>query len=116
MTDDYIIVGEDGSVTAVAADIDIFEYVKEIGGTLVKRDEYIPPPYVPTAQELADTENQWRDEQMPKAKDTVTAIEYGEDGILGTAQQWQMYWRELRKWTDTNPDFPDIAKRPVQPG
>ena len=71
---------------------------------------------MPTAQELADTENQWREEQMPRAKDTVTAIEYGEQGILGTAQQWQMYWRELRKWTDTNPDFPDSSKRPVQPG
>ncbi|MBA2927044.1 hypothetical protein G9Q86_00550 [Pseudomonas sp. CCUG 57209] len=115
MMNDYIIVGDDGSVTAVADDIDIFEYVKEIGGSVVKRDEYIPPPYVPTVLELALTESQWRDEQMPKAKDNVTAIEYGEEDIPGTGPQWQKYWLELRKWTDTNPDFPDSAKRPVAP-
>lgn len=32
-----------------------------------------------------------------------------------TARQWRDYRIQLRLWTDTNPDFPDISKRPVQP-
>lgn len=64
---------------------------------------------------LAQVENQWREEQMPIAQQSVTAIEYGAEDIPGTAQQWQKYWLALRKWTDTNPDFPDSSKRPVAP-
>lgn len=60
-------------------------------------------------------ENAWRENEMPKAQQYVTAIEYGEEGIPGTAQQWQKYWLALRKWTGTNPDFPDRSKRPVAP-
>ncbi len=63
----------------------------------------------------APIENAWRDSEMPKAQQNVTAIEYGEEGIPGTAQQWQKYWLALRKWTDANPDFPDSTKRPVAP-
>lgn len=64
---------------------------------------------------LAPIENNWRDAEMPIAQQNVTAIEYGEEGIPGTAQQWQKYWLALRKWNDTNPDFPDSTKRPVAP-
>lgn len=64
---------------------------------------------------LAPIENDWRDSEMPKAQQNVTAIEYGEEDIPGTAQQWQKYWLALRKWNDTNPDFPDSSKRPVAP-
>ena len=113
--DEYIIVGDDASVTAVADGVDIFEYAKEIGGTVVRRDEYVPPPYVPTTQELSEIENVWREVEMPKAQQNVTAIEYGDEGISGTAQQWQKYWLALRKWTADNPDFPDSTKRPVAP-
>lgn len=113
--DDYIIVGADYSVTTVAEGIDIFEYAKTIGGTVMRRSEYIPPPYVPTFQELASVEITWRNIEMPKAQQNVTAIEYGEEGIPGTAQQWQRYWLALRKWTSDNPLFPDITKRPVAP-
>ncbi len=60
-------------------------------------------------------ENAWREIEMPKAQQNVTAIEYGEEGIPGTAQQWQKYWLALRKWTETNPNFPDSSKRPVAP-
>ncbi|WP_426160464.1 hypothetical protein [Pseudomonas sp. DWR1-3-2b2] len=63
----------------------------------------------------ASIEMAWRETQMPKAQETVTAIEYGEDGVPGTAQQWQKYWLALLKWTDTNPDFPDSTKRPTAP-
>ena len=113
--DDFIIVGEDGSTTTVAEGIDIHEYAKEIGGTVVRRDEYVPPPHIPSIQELSAIEDAWRDSEMPKAQQNVTAIEYGEEDIPGTAQQWQKYWLALRKWTADNPDFPDSSKRPVAP-
>ncbi len=63
----------------------------------------------------APAENAWRDEQMPIARNNVTALQFGETGIPGTEQQWKDYWLSLRKWTDTNPDFPDSTKRPVAP-
>ena len=113
--DEYIIVGDDASVTAVAEGVDIYEYVKEIGGTVVRRDEYVAPPYFPTLLELSGAEDSWRDTEMPVAQQNVTAIEYGEEGIPGTAQDWRKYWLALRKWTEINPDFPDSSKRPVAP-
>lgn len=64
---------------------------------------------------LAPIENAWRESEMPKAQQNVTAIEYGEEDIPGTAQQWQKYWLALRKWTADNPNFPDSSKRPVAP-
>lgn len=73
------------------------------------------PGWSPSSMKAAASETFWRDEQMPKAQQNVTAIEYGEEGIPGTAQQWQKYWLALRKWTDDNPDFPDGDKRPRQP-
>lgn len=64
---------------------------------------------------LTATENQWRQEQMPIALDNVTAIDFGDDSIPGTVAEWKAYWLLLRKWTNTNPDFPEINKRPVAP-
>ena len=60
-------------------------------------------------------ETAWRDEQMPAAQQNVTAIEYGAKDIPGSAQQWRAYWLDLRKWTETNPDFPYSSERPVAP-
>ena len=60
-------------------------------------------------------EDEWREEQMPIAYNTVTAIGFGEEGIPGTIEQWKAYWLALRKWTVHNPDFPDSSKRPVAP-
>lgn len=65
--------------------------------------------------EAARKEVDWRAEQLPFALQTLTAIQFGETGIAGTEQQWKDYWLALRKWTDTNPDFPDSTKRPVEP-
>jgi len=113
--DEYIIVGDDGSTTCVAEGVNIYEYVKEIGGTVVRRDEYVPPPYIPTLLELSGVENTWRDTEMPIAQQNVTALEYGDEYIPGTALQWKKYWLALRKWTADNPDFPDSTKRPVAP-
>ena len=71
------------------------------------------PEPIPIDPEVLEVE--WRDIQMPIAQQNVTAIEYGEEGIPGTAQQWQKYWLALRKWTSDNPYFPDSSKRPVAP-
>lgn len=60
-------------------------------------------------------ENNWREAEMPIAKNNVTAIQFGENGIAGTEQQWKDYWLALRKWTQDNPDFPDVTKRPTSP-
>lgn len=76
-------------------------------------EAHLNPP--PSLQELAAFESAWRDAEMPAAQQNVTAIEYGEEGIPGTAQDWRKYWLALRKWSDTNPDFPDSSKRPVAP-
>jgi len=73
-----------------------------------------PEPEAPPVQP-AVLESAWRESEMPKAQQNVTAIEYGEEDIPGTAQQWQRYWLALRKWTELNPDFPDRTKRPVAP-
>lgn len=75
----------------------------------------MPPDPDPDPMDPAVLENAWRESEMPKAQQNVTAIEYGEEGIPGTAQQWQKYWLALRKWAETNPDFPDSSKRPVAP-
>jgi len=73
------------------------------------------PGWGESAIKAAAIETAWRNDQMPKAQQNVTALEYGEESIPGTAQQWQKYWLALRKWTDANPDFPDSSKRPVAP-
>ncbi|WP_218189865.1 hypothetical protein [Pseudomonas sp. OV546] len=73
------------------------------------------PGWGPSSMKAVAAENYWRDLEMPKAQQNVTAIEYGDEDIPGTAQQWQKYWLALRKWTDANPDFPDSSKRPVAP-
>lgn len=75
-----------------------------------------PPEPLPEPTDPALVENQWREAEMVIAKSNVTAIEYGEEGIPGTEQDWKAYWLALRKWTqDANPDFPDSTKRPKAP-
>lgn len=74
-----------------------------------------PPEPQADPLDVALGEAVWRDIEMPKAQQNVTAIEYGEEDIPGTAKQWQKYWLALRKWTADNPDFPDSSKRPVAP-
>lgn len=119
--DEYIIVSDDGVVTAVAEGIDIFEYVKIIGGTVVRRDEYVPPPYVPTQEEIARGELVWRGEQLAIISRQLEAIEEDEadetppDLLPGTRKQWLKYRGQVSNWNDTNVDFPDITKRPVRP-
>lgn len=119
--DEYIIVGDDGSVTAVAEGIDIFEYVKIIGGTVVRRDEYVPPPYVPTPAEYAQMEMVWRAEQLAIIARQLEAIEEDEadvpppDLLPGTRKQWLKYRGQVSNWNETNVDFPDVSKRPVKP-
>ena len=110
-----LILLEGGAVGAVADGVDIQFEADRLGGVVIDAADYVEEPRVPSLDELAAIETQWRDAEMPRAQQTVTAIEYGEGDIPGTAQQWQKYWLALRKWTDTNPDFPDSSKRPVAP-
>lgn len=76
----------------------------------------IPKPPEPTSINPAVMESDWRESEMSRAQQNVTAIDYGAQDIPGTTQQWQKYWLALRKWTETNPDFPDNTKRPRPPG
>ena len=73
------------------------------------------PGWSESPSRLVADENAWREEEMPTALQNVTALDFGEEDIPGTAQQWQKYWLALRKWTPGNPDFPDSSKRPVAP-
>lgn len=121
MSDEYIIVGEDGSITSVAEDVDIWEYVKTFGGTVMRRDEYVPPPYVPTLEVLMQAEAAWRAVVLNVIARQLEAIEEDEadvtppDLLPGARKQWLKYRGQVSNWNDTNPDFPDSSKRPVAP-
>ena len=81
--------------------------------TLEEIEAHLNPP--PSIEELAAIETLWRDQQMPIARNNVTAIQFGDEDVPGTEQDWKEYWLALRKWTTDNPDFPDMNKRPIQP-
>lgn len=89
-------------------DKDSTEYTAQANGTWAITQETVDA-------KLAPIENEWRDQQMPIARNNVTAIQFGDEGVPGTEQQWKDYWLALRKWTTDNPDFPDSTKRPVAP-
>ena len=123
-----IVFDVDGRYLALAEGIDPAEYADLIGGILVTMDSAAPTDmhepridgtwHIPEEVIYANAaaiETRWRLEQMPAALETLTAIQLGEVDILGTEQQWKDYWLSLRKWTASNPDFPDTNKRPVQP-
>ena len=74
---------------------------------------HLNPP--PTSQELEEFELSWRATQMPIARDNVTAIEFGDDSIPGTAEDWKAYWLALRAWVDGTEGYPDSTHRPVEP-
>ncbi|PIB51746.1 hypothetical protein AOA57_02565 [Pseudomonas sp. 2588-5] len=115
-SNDYMIINDDGSTTGVASDVDIFEYAKQYGGKVILKSDYIAPPYVATFEELALIENQWREDQMVRVANQLLMLEDDDpDAEPGTARQWRDYRIELRKWTETNPDFPNSSKRPVAP-
>lgn len=73
------------------------------------------PGWTESKAKFVAIENQWREVQMPIARNNVTAIDFGDGTIPGTIEQWKAYWLALRKWTETNPDFPDSTKRPIAP-
>lgn len=113
-----------GHVTGVADGIDIRAYAIEIGGILVEMNGDQPSidheAYPDGEWRLpydfqVKRENQWRAIEMSTAKENVTAIDFGDDTIPGTAAQWKGYWLTLRDWKDGNTDFPDMTKRPVRP-
>lgn len=87
---------------------DSIEYTAQEDGTWIITDHSLNI-------KLTEVENLWRDTEMPRARETVVAIQFGDAGIVGSEQAWKDYWLSLRKWTGTNPDFPDSTKRPVAP-
>ncbi len=78
-----------------------------------------PEPPTPTEEERlqkqANEEALWRVTQMSLAQENVTAIEFGDDSILGTAEQWKAYWIALRTWKEGAEHYPDPARRPIRP-
>lgn len=61
-------------------------------------------------------ENEWRDSEMPIARDNVTALDFGDVTISGSIAQWQAYWLALRNWKEGgNPEFPEQSERPIRP-
>lgn len=64
----------------------------------------------------APIEDAWREEQMLRVANQLLMLEDEDPGAeKGTDRQWRNYRIELRKWTDSHPDFPDTSKRPVAP-
>lgn len=111
----YFIDDENGEVFAYEEDGSQDKFIRD-GLRPMDEDEvyiHLNPPK--NMFEIVAAENEWRESEMPKAQQNVTAIEYGEEGIPGTTAQWKSYWLALRKWTADNPDFPDSSKRPVAP-
>jgi len=64
---------------------------------------------------LALIEDAWRAIEMPIARENVTAIEFGDDQIPGTAADWKAYWLALRAWTESAEGYPDSTHRPLKP-
>lgn len=73
----------------------------------------IPPPAWQEVQ--APIENAWRAAEMPIARENVTAIEFGDDSIPGTAADWKAYWLALRAWVEGAKGYPDATLRPLKP-
>ncbi len=68
-----------------------------------------------TLPRLRAAEDAWRAIEMPIARENVTAIEFGDHSIPGTAADWKAYWLALRVWTEGAEGYPDSTHRPVEP-
>lgn len=64
---------------------------------------------------LRAAEDAWRAIEMPIARENVTAIEFGDGQIPGTAAQWKAYWLALRAWIEGADGYPDATHRPLKP-
>lgn len=74
------------------------------------------PGWTTSPSQIRRIEDDWRDKELPVAKDNVTAIQFNDPGALpGTEAEWKAYWISLRNWKDGHPDYPDITKRPARP-
>ncbi|PJK33050.1 hypothetical protein CWC48_26550 [Pseudomonas sp. S10E 269] len=75
-----------------------------------------PPYWSESPSRLTSIEDAWREEQMSRVSNQLLMMEDEDpDAEPGTPRQWRDYRIELRKWTETNPDFPNSSKRPVAP-
>lgn len=73
------------------------------------------PGWGPSPGQLRKVEDDWRAIEMPIARENVTAIEFGDDKIPGTAAQWKAYWLALRAWVEGAEGYPDATQRPLKP-
>lgn len=84
------------------------------------------PGWGPSPSRLISVENQWREAQLAIIANQLLAIEEAEaaaeegvdppaDLLPGTRNQWLAYRTKVRAWKEGNVNFPDSAKRPVQP-
>ncbi|CRI56421.1 hypothetical protein [Pseudomonas sp. CCOS 191] len=67
------------------------------------------------AAEAAAIESAWRDGEMQVAQQNVTAIDFGDESVPGTAAEWKAYWLELRAWKEGAEGWPDSAHRAARP-
>ena len=104
-----------GAIWAFAEDGSQDEFITEtmVALTAEEIELHLNPP--PTTAQLAEIESSWRATQMPIARENVTAIEFGDDSIPGTAADWKAYWLALRAWIDGADGYPDSTHRPVEP-
>lgn len=73
------------------------------------------PGWGPSPGLICRAEEAWRNAEMPIAQENVTAIEFGDDQIPGTAADWKAYWLALRAWTEGAEGYPDATHRPLKP-
>lgn len=73
------------------------------------------PGWGPSPGLAVERETQWRANQMPVARENVTAIEFGDASIPGTAGEWKAFWLALRAWVGGAPGYPASKYRPTAP-
>ena len=91
------------------------EYIEVSTAPEYADQPWLFPGWGPSPSQMRQVEDAWRATQMPIASENVTAIEFGDDSIPGTAAQWKAYWLALRAWTEGAEGYPDATQRPVQP-
>ncbi len=71
-------------------------------------------PY--SLMQSTNTENAWRDAELPIIADQLLMIEDEDPNALpGTAAQWRAYRVQVRAWKVGNTHFPNNNSRPTRP-
>ena len=95
---------------------DYVEYLRWVEAGGVTLPEFTAEELESIAAEKAKAaESEWRSVEMQAAQQTVTAIEFGDESVPGTAADWKAYWLSLRAWKEGAEGWPDSAHRPARP-